>query len=104
MQLLHMIWAKLGGYFWMPCPKCGEMYGGHQIEPFGATVTLYEADGPHAYCVCPRCDTPELRAENERERAAVIGSLLSEAISRGDLAFRVQPGEAIRGGPFPFGR
>lgn len=27
-------WAKLradvGGYFWLPCPLCGRMFGGHE--------------------------------------------------------------------------
>jgi len=22
--------ARVGGYFWLPCPQCGEMFGGHE--------------------------------------------------------------------------
>jgi phage terminase large subunit GpA-like protein len=93
-----MLYAKALGYFWMPCPKCGEMFGGHQAT--WTTVTVQEADGPHAYVVCPDCDTPELRAENERQRAAVIGSMLSEAMKSGDLqivqnGIRLAPGEGL---------
>ena len=22
--------ASLGGYFWLPCPMCGKMFGGHE--------------------------------------------------------------------------
>lgn len=27
--LQHLI-AILGGYFWLPCPGCGEKFGGHE--------------------------------------------------------------------------
>lgn len=22
--------AEFGGYFWIPCPRCGQMFGGHE--------------------------------------------------------------------------
>lgn len=31
MRLLHRIWAFVGGYFWLPCPRCGRMFGGHEV-------------------------------------------------------------------------
>ena len=24
--------AAVGGYFWLPCPSCGRMFGGHEWE------------------------------------------------------------------------
>ena len=30
MRLLHRLYAKLFGYFWLPCPICGEYFGGHE--------------------------------------------------------------------------
>jgi hypothetical protein len=30
MKLIHKIYAYLFGYFWLPCPRCGQMFGGHQ--------------------------------------------------------------------------
>jgi hypothetical protein len=27
---LNRIYAFLFGYFWLPCPACGEMFGGHE--------------------------------------------------------------------------
>lgn len=30
MRLLNRIYAFLFGYFWLPCPLCGEMFGGHE--------------------------------------------------------------------------
>ncbi len=26
----HQAFAYLGGYFWLPCPLCGEHFGGHE--------------------------------------------------------------------------
>jgi hypothetical protein len=43
-------WA--GGYFWLPCPMCGEMFGGHEIANMFTAAVIGE-DG-HAYCVCPK--------------------------------------------------
>lgn len=25
--------AIIGGYFWLPCPVCGQMFGGHEAGP-----------------------------------------------------------------------
>lgn len=27
---LNELYAKVAGYFWMPCPLCGKMFGGHE--------------------------------------------------------------------------
>jgi len=35
---VHEKYAKTMGYFWLPCPRCGRMFGGHE-EPTGS---LYE--------------------------------------------------------------
>lgn len=29
-RFLHHIYAKALGYFWLPCPLCGEHFGGHE--------------------------------------------------------------------------
>jgi hypothetical protein len=26
----HRLYAESMGYFWLPCPMCGEMFGGHE--------------------------------------------------------------------------
>lgn len=53
MRFLHMLYAKLLGYFWMPCPACFEDFGGHEIAHGWPHVNVtYEN---RAYCVCPRC-------------------------------------------------
>lgn len=27
---VHRLYAWTSGYFWLPCPICGEMFGGHE--------------------------------------------------------------------------
>lgn len=43
--------ADLGGDFWLPCPVCGEMFGGFEIG--SGHVTL--PDGSKK-CCCKNCD------------------------------------------------
>jgi hypothetical protein len=30
-EWIHHLWAWAHGYFWNPCPNCGQMFGGHEI-------------------------------------------------------------------------
>jgi hypothetical protein len=32
---VHEKYARTMGYFWLPCPRCGRMFGGHE-EPRGS--------------------------------------------------------------------
>jgi len=51
MRLLHKLYAKIFGYFWLPCPVCGKMFGGHEIKSI-FTAALIDEDGC-AHSVCP---------------------------------------------------
>jgi hypothetical protein len=55
MRTYHRIRALLTGYFWLPCPNCGRMFGGH--EKGGGT--LWHSIGEGRMC-CPRCTTDVL--------------------------------------------
>ena len=33
-RLYHRLYARLFGYFWLPCPICGGWFGGHE-RPYG---------------------------------------------------------------------
>lgn len=48
---MHKLYANAMGYFWLPCPICGRMMGGHE-EGGGALIT--SADGTSTG-VCSRC-------------------------------------------------
>lgn len=54
MRLAHKLYANLFGYFWLPCPVCGEHFGGHEVSAFSGAVIVEKEDGPHAYCVCSK--------------------------------------------------
>lgn len=54
MRLLNRVYAWIFGYFWLPCPVCGDHFGGHEASRHALVVT--EADGPHAYCTCYKTD------------------------------------------------
>jgi len=49
---LARLWAKLMGYFWLPCPVCGDPFAGFE---WGEHSMM---DGPHAgagVCAKPAC-------------------------------------------------
>ncbi len=52
---LHHLYADFAGYFWMPCPKCAEYFGGHEWRAPYATVPVWIRGEPHQMGVCPDC-------------------------------------------------
>jgi hypothetical protein len=50
-------YAANRNYFWLPCPRCGEFFGGH--EPHGPSVQCsLHPDSGHIAC-CPKTDENE---------------------------------------------
>jgi hypothetical protein len=46
-RLYHRIYAWWFGYFWLPCPVCGEYFGGHEWgHDSRGSVSLLKADDP----------------------------------------------------------
>lgn len=53
-------YADLHGYFWLPCPRCGEYFGGHET---GGGTYIYEIAyrpdgtpcGSSGKILCPNC-------------------------------------------------
>lgn len=41
-RFVHRWYARLFGYFWLPCPRCGRWFGGHE-EGGGIDVTEQSA-------------------------------------------------------------
>jgi len=39
-----------GGYFWIPCPICGEYFGGFETSQEGLQISYIEGK-----CVCMNC-------------------------------------------------
>jgi hypothetical protein len=54
---LHAAYAWAGGYFWTPCPVCGEKFGGHQWLYDGPRLaTIPAGANPNVRtAVCPAC-------------------------------------------------
>lgn len=52
MRFLHKLYARMLGYFWMPCPICGRMFGGHEAGKWPLQKTP-----SRGVCVCrnPAC-------------------------------------------------
>lgn len=50
----HHFRAWAGGYFWKPCPLCGEMFGGHQISD--RTTHVPTGCPGITYVTCPKHD------------------------------------------------
>ena len=52
--------AKLGGYFWLPCPVCGENFGGHE-KPSGRLDL-----GPNGcWTTCSNCIEKALKLNDD---------------------------------------
>ena len=69
-------WANAHGYFWLPCPRCGEMFGGHEYHK---TAPPYAGDK----LVCKPCGS-ELRSMSGRARASdEINRLLLKMYGKG---------------------
>lgn len=78
-RILHRVYARLGGYFWAPCPLCGTYYGGHEWHEIDGKLCVI----PHPDCpdnasratgICPRCTraglghrTPLVMPRTDRE-------------------------------------
>jgi hypothetical protein len=52
-------WAKLradfGGYFWLPCPVCGRMFGGHEWDYKNLASTVPTEVRGLSKAICPSC-------------------------------------------------
>ena len=59
---LHQLWEKVGGWFWAPCPECGQMFGGHEASHTSKVMD----DGAHLL-VCKNC--APMVADRELNRA-----------------------------------
>lgn len=54
---VHRACAFVGGYFWLPCPLCGDEFGGHEWRdrdgrPSGINVP---GEPGSQRGICPRC-------------------------------------------------
>lgn len=50
-RFFNRVVAKFFGYFWLPCPLCGEYFGGHEWRNYNGKYSAL-ADGKG---ICPDC-------------------------------------------------
>ena len=55
---MHKMYAKVFGYFWLPCPICGEYFGGHEVKRETPRVAV--SSRVFVFVVCPK---PECASE-----------------------------------------
>ena len=61
MEFLRKFWANMNGYFWLPCPVCGRMFGGFEIADNG----LIGKPGECGTCVCKKCNEEVLKVNKK---------------------------------------
>lgn len=56
-RFVHQAYAWLSNYFWIPCPVCGEPFGGHEwADVDGLPSAVPEPDQAHmSWGICPTC-------------------------------------------------
>ena len=50
-RILNRIYAYAFGFFWSPCPICGELFGGHEWD-YGNSLLITQFSGT---AVCRNC-------------------------------------------------
>lgn len=68
-RFLHQWYAALARYFWLPCPLCGNEFGGHEWESIdGKSCSIPDPKAPPGSTmrvgICPDC-TRAGRGEDE---------------------------------------
>jgi hypothetical protein len=53
----HRLYAFLGGYFWLPCPLCGNCFGGHEWRDLDGNLSSIpdETTPGLSHGICPAC-------------------------------------------------
>lgn len=53
---LHKVYAFVAGYCWIPCPLCGQGFGGHEWQDIGGKPSvLYTNKTGTGRGICPDC-------------------------------------------------
>lgn len=54
---MHRAYAYVAGYFWLPCPLCGEYFGGHEWRWRDGKASIPDPAGQpyRSIGICPSC-------------------------------------------------
>jgi hypothetical protein len=50
----HERFANENNFFWLPCPRCGRMFGGHEVAQRNTGGRLWESP-TSGQMTCPEC-------------------------------------------------
>ena len=81
-RLWNRMRAWFSAYFWIPCPRCGQNFGGH--EATGAALMREDGSGR---LVCPDC-APGVRAEERTARLVLLRARRAKFFDASDLPLR----------------
>lgn len=76
--MLHRLYAWMFGYFWLPCPVCGRMFGGHEIAHRFTAALLGEDGRSCIVCPDPQCSHDAAILNRERGKVQFIRSRNNE--------------------------
>lgn len=75
-RFLHYLIAKLSGYFWLPCERCGRMFGGHEVGYYDSGyLAAVHQDADQVLCNCGFCQDEGFPNSAKRD-----GELLPEVM------------------------
>lgn len=52
-RFYNMVYAFIFAYFWLPCPRCGEYFGGHEWNLNDPNQSIY--NNHTGYAICKNC-------------------------------------------------
>lgn len=53
-RFVHRLYAHALGYFWQPCPICGNHFGGHEYVSGGSVIYSQGEAWTAAHTICHR--------------------------------------------------
>lgn len=81
-EILERAKAAAGGYFWLPCPNCGRMFGGHESNDGEILWSETEPGRGRITCTDAECKQ-QVRDKNQKNPAAPTMAHQAEAIREG---------------------
>jgi hypothetical protein len=51
----HRKYAEINGFFWLPCPLCGDFFGGHEWKDYNGKSSSIKISEGRGKGICPSC-------------------------------------------------
>ena len=91
---LNEVYANLLGYFWLPCPICGQEFGGHEATG----MAIYPEGEPLGRVICEDCTKEGLDAKfywDPDEQTAKMKENGIVELHRGSRVVRIETGGTL---------